>query len=96
MPGYEDVYFTSGSLKDASEFKDTQQKLGRWVASSIWKHVLVLARAMTELFKSDERSEGTNCSNTGATCAALLRQRRKQDKGEGGEGSDELPGHGRH
>ena len=28
-PGYEDVYFTPGSRKDAAEFKDTRQKLAR-------------------------------------------------------------------
>jgi hypothetical protein len=47
--GYEDVFFTSGSTKDAAEFKDTRQKLARWVATSSWKQASVLARAMTEL-----------------------------------------------
>ena len=47
--GLESVYFTEGSTKDAAEFKETVEKLSQHVATTAWKHDLILSKAMTEL-----------------------------------------------
>ena len=48
-PGYEDVYFTSGSTKDAAQFQDTVNKLSRCVGTQSWKKASVLSKAMGDL-----------------------------------------------
>ena len=48
--GHENVYFTTGSTKDAAAFQDTVRKLARHVSTAAgWKHGPVLAKAMTDL-----------------------------------------------
>ena len=47
--GLESVYFTAGSTKDVSEFKDTVEKLSQHVAATAWKQASILSKAMTEL-----------------------------------------------
>ena len=38
--GHEDVYFTTGSTKEAAAFQDTVQKLARQVSTDVgWKQV---------------------------------------------------------
>ena len=47
---HHDVLFTSGTTKDAAEFKDTVQILARHVSTaSGWKQGPTLAKAMTDL-----------------------------------------------
>ena len=47
---HHDVLFTSGTTKDAAEFKDTVQILARHVSTaSGWKQGLTLAKVMTDL-----------------------------------------------
>ena len=47
---HHDVLFTSGTTKDAAEFKDTVQILARHVSTaSGWKQGPTLAKAMTNL-----------------------------------------------
>ena len=48
-PGYEDVYFMSGSTKDAEQFQDTVNKLSRCVGKQSWKKASVLSKAMGDL-----------------------------------------------
>ena len=45
--GLESVYFTTGSTKDAAEFKDTVENLSRHVATTAWKQALILSNVMT-------------------------------------------------
>ena len=48
--GHEDVYFTTGSTKDAAAFQDTVQKLARHVSTAAgWKQGPTLGKAMTDL-----------------------------------------------
>ena len=39
--GLESVYFTTGSTKDAAEFKDTVEKLSRNVVTNAWKQASI-------------------------------------------------------
>ena len=48
-PGYEGVYFTPGSTKDAAQFQDTVNKLSRCVGTQSWKKVSVLSKAVGDL-----------------------------------------------
>ena len=49
--GHEDVYFTTGSTKDAAAFQDTVQKLSRHVSTAVgWKQDPTLGKAMTNLW----------------------------------------------
>ena len=48
-PGYEDVYFTLGSTKDAAQFQETVNKLSRCVGTQSWKKASVLSKAMCNL-----------------------------------------------
>ena len=48
--GHEDVYFTTGSTKDAAAFQDTVQKLARHVSTAAGlKQGPTLGKAMTNL-----------------------------------------------
>ena len=47
--GLESVYFTTGSTKDAADFKDTVEKLSQHVATTAWKKALIPSKSMTEL-----------------------------------------------
>ena len=48
--GHEDVYFTTGSTKDAAAFQDTVLKLARHMSTaSGWKQGPTLGKAMTDL-----------------------------------------------
>ena len=48
--GHEDVYFTTGSTKDAAAFQDTVQKLARHVSTAAgWKQGPILGKAITNL-----------------------------------------------
>ena len=48
--GHEDVYFTTGSTKDATAFQGTVQKLARHVSTVAgWKQGPTLGKATTDL-----------------------------------------------
>ena len=48
--GHEDVYFTTGTTKDATAFQDTVQKLVRDVSIAAgWKQGPTLGKAMTDI-----------------------------------------------
>ena len=48
--GHEDVYFTTGSTKDAAAFQGTVQKLARHVSTAAgWNQGPTLGKAMTDL-----------------------------------------------
>ena len=48
--GHEDVYFTTGSAKDATAFQGTVQKLAQHVSTAAgWKQGSTLEKAMTNL-----------------------------------------------
>ena len=48
--GHEDVYFTTGSTKDAAAFQDTVQEFARHVSTAAgWKQGLTLGKAMIDL-----------------------------------------------
>ena len=47
--GYEDVFFTSGTAKDAAQFMETVEQLSQYVATSGWKQASALAKVMTDL-----------------------------------------------
>ena len=48
--GHADVYFTTGSTKDATAFQDTVQKLARHVSTTVGRRQgLMLGKAMTDL-----------------------------------------------
>ena len=50
MSGREDVYFTTGSIKDAAAFQDTVHKLARRVSTAAgWKQGPTLGKVMTNL-----------------------------------------------
>ena len=48
--GHENVYFTTGSMKDATAFQGTVQKLARHVSTAAgWKQGPTLGKATTDL-----------------------------------------------
>ena len=48
--GHKDVYFTTGSTKDAAAFQDTVQKLALHVSTVAgWKQGPMLGKVMTDL-----------------------------------------------
>ena len=48
--GHGDILFTTGTTKDAAEFKDTVQKLARHISTvSRWKQDTALGKAMIDL-----------------------------------------------
>ena len=47
--GYEDVFFTYETAKDAAQFTDTIDQLLRYMATSGWKQASALAKVMTDL-----------------------------------------------
>ena len=48
--GYDDVFFTLGTAKEAAQFTDMIEQLSRYVATSGWKQASALAKVMTELW----------------------------------------------
>ena len=47
--GYEGVFFTSGTAKDAAQFMDMIEQLSRYVATLGWNQASALAKVMTDL-----------------------------------------------
>ena len=87
--GHEDVYFTTGSTKDAAAFQDTVQKLARHVSTAAgWKQGPTLGKAMTDLrdpaFNPPTRSVRKYFKNTDDA--------ETKDQATGGD--DERCGHG--
>ena len=69
---HHDILFTSGTTKDAAEFKDTVQILARHMSTaSGWKQGPTLAKAMTDLaapvYVEPSRPERKHYLNTNTT-----------------------------
>ena len=47
--GYDNVFFTSGTAKDAAQFTEKIEQLLGYVATSVWKQASALAKVMTDL-----------------------------------------------
>ena len=48
--GHDNLYFTTGSTKDAAAFQDMVQKLARHVSTTVgWRQGIMLGKAMTDL-----------------------------------------------
>ena len=47
--GYEDVFFTLGTNKDAAQFMDTIEQLSRYVATLGWNQASALSKVVTDL-----------------------------------------------
>ena len=47
--GYQYLFFTSGTAKDAARLTDTIYQLSRYVAMSGWKKASALSKVMTDL-----------------------------------------------
>ena len=47
--GYEDIFFTSGTAKDASQFMNTVEQLSQYVLTLGWKQASALAKVVTDL-----------------------------------------------
>ena len=47
--GFEDVYFTWGTAKDAAKFEDTVSKLARHVDTSPWPQSFVASKVVSTL-----------------------------------------------
>ena len=67
--GYKDVFFTSGTAKDAAQFMDTIEQISRYVATSGWKQASALAKVTTDLkdptLVAPARPTRTNLSGLG-------------------------------
>ena len=48
-PGFEDVIFTWGTVKDAARFEETVSHLARFVGTQSWKLSSVASKAMSAL-----------------------------------------------